>query len=76
MLIIHPCCHTGISKCVSIFLQITLFAWLAVVLAGMEVGSRLVVLRLLFKLFMISRFLAFSARAQKVIRSNRSQVKS
>lgn len=39
----------------------TFFAWLAAVLADMEVDSRLVALRLLFKLFMISRFFAFSA---------------
>ena len=38
----------------------TFFTWLAAVLVDMEVGSRLVALRLLFKLFMISRFLAFS----------------
>lgn len=31
----------------------------------MEVGRRLVVLRLLFKLFMISLFFAFSAAMQK-----------
>lgn len=41
----------------------TFFTWLAV-LIDMEVGSRLA-LRLLFKLFMISRFLAFSASRQR-----------
>lgn len=41
-------------------LQNTFLTWLAVVDAGMEVESMLVVFRLLFKLFMISLFFAFS----------------
>lgn len=41
-------------------LQNTFFTWLAVVAAGMEVEIMLVVFRLLFKLFMISLFFAFS----------------
>lgn len=45
---------------------VTFFAWLAAAAAAlpvdMEVGSRLLVLRLLFKLLMSSRFFAFSAR--------------
>lgn len=40
------------------------FTWLAVVLEDMEVGSRLA-LRLLFKLFMISLFFAFSATVER-----------
>lgn len=42
--------------------RFTFFTWLAAVFVDMEVGSRLVVLRLLFKLFMSSRFLAFSVK--------------
>lgn len=51
--------------CCIISLYMTFFTWLAAVLVGMEVGSRLVVFRLLFKLFMISRFFAFSATVNK-----------
>lgn len=41
---------------------VTFFTWLAAALPlDMEVGSRLLVLRLLFKLLMSSRFFAFSA---------------
>lgn len=68
--IILPCCHTAVhaSHVLQVFFPFTLFTWLAVVLVDMEVGSRLVVLRLLFKLFMISRFFAFSARVQKLLK--------
>lgn len=55
-------------SCAQVFFPFTLFTWLAVVLVDMEVGSRLVVLRLLFKLFMISRFFAFSARVQRLLK--------
>lgn len=41
---------------------VTFFTWLVAALpVDMEVGSRLLVLRLLFKLLMSSRFFAFSA---------------
>lgn len=68
--IILPCCHTAVhaSHVLQVFFPFTLFTWLAVVLVDMEVGSRLVVLRLLFKLFMISRFFAFSARVQRLLK--------
>lgn len=62
------CCRTDMVNivvvsysCVFFFFFVTFFTWLAAVLVDIEVGSRPVVLRLLFKLFMISRFLAFSA---------------
>lgn len=47
-------------------LYITFFTWLGTVLVGTEVGSRLLeAMRLLFKLFMISRFFAFSTTVQR-----------
>lgn len=45
--------------------MITFFTWLAAVLVDMEVGIRLLVLRLLFKLLMSSLFFAFSATIQQ-----------
>lgn len=48
----------------------TFFTWLAVVVAGMEVESMLVVFLLLFKLFMISLFLAFSKNSTNIKEKN------
>lgn len=44
---------------------VTFFTWLAAVLVDMEVGIRLLVLRLLFKLLMSSLFFAFSVTIQE-----------
>lgn len=53
---------------------VTFFAWLAAAAlpVDMEVGSRLLVLRLLFKLLMSSRFFAFSARIHTNKRTDQS----
>lgn len=52
---------TLVASCRAVRL-VTFFTWLAAALpVDMEVGSRLLVLRLLFKLLMSSRFFAFSA---------------
>lgn len=63
----HLCCSVLSTPDVlhTVSPQFTFFTWLTAVFVDMEVGSRLVVLRLLFKLFMSSRFLAFSVK-QKV----------
>lgn len=60
----------------SVHHMFTFFTWLAAVLVDMEVGSRLVVFRLLFKLFMSSRFLAFSANMLKSVFNNKIRKKT